>query len=117
MTRILLVIEDEPAIASLFRRRLGVHFEELHLVRTRSDAEAILERVTVTHVVCDFHLGPQEPPASARIGEWRARWPAIRYTAMLSGSQLVPLSGIPGIDEVFLKPAGFESLVERLSQR
>ncbi|MGI5860998.1 MAG: response regulator [Myxococcales bacterium] len=113
MVRILLVVEDEPSVAALFKMHLKGHFDSVFAAGCEVEAEAVLEREAVTHLVSDYHLGRDHPVGTTLVARWRSRWPAIRYTAILSGSDLSSQSR-PGVDELFLKPAGFDLLVERL---
>ncbi|HCF62431.1 MAG TPA: hypothetical protein DFS52_31125 [Myxococcales bacterium] len=113
MSRVLLVIEDEPSVGALFGLHLKGHFDAVFAVGCEAEAEAVLASQAVTHLVSDYHLGREHPLGTTLVARWRGRWPAIRYAAILSGEDLSAHSR-PGVDEMFLKPAGFEVLVERL---
>jgi len=115
MRRVLLVLDDEDDIAELFRRFLKKAFDEIHLARNSSEAEAVLERAEVTHLVSDFWIGPGEPIGSSLIARWRQRWPAIRFAALFTGGTREKLGpAIEGVDALFIKPNGFDDLIDRL---
>ncbi|MGC4117136.1 MAG: hypothetical protein QM765_21765 [Myxococcales bacterium] len=115
MSRVALLVDDEPDITTLFRRVLKRTFDEVHVALSAQEAAEVLERSTVTHVVTDYFLGADEPQGTALVARWRADHPSIRFTAVFSG-RVSPkeIAGLPGIDAVYAKPDGFEDLVARL---
>jgi DNA-binding NtrC family response regulator len=114
--RVLLVVDDEIEIGKLFERIFGARFDEIHVCSRVEDAEAVLAHHPVTHVVSDNYLGPGQPLGEDVLPEWRRSHPSIRFTAIFTGSSVPARMEIPGVDEVYYKPTGFEALVERLAQ-
>ena len=116
MSRVVLLIDDEPDITTLFRRVLKRSFDEVHVALSGKEAAEILQRNTVTHVVTDFFLGADEPQGTVLVAQWRALYPSIRFAAVFTGRvSTKEIDGLPGIDAVFAKPGGFEELISVLS--
>ena len=115
MIRILLVVDDEPDITTLIRRLLKRSFDEIHVAASGAEASEVLARSPVTHLVTDFFLGVREPQGSTLVAEWRAAHPSIRFAAVFTGRvSTKDIAGLPGIDAVYAKPAGFEHLLDEL---
>jgi DNA-binding NtrC family response regulator len=110
MSRILLLIDDEPDIMSLFRRVLRRSFDEIGV-----EARQVLEQKPVTHVVSDFFLGADEAKGTTLLAGWRTQYPSLRFAAIFTGRGAAEeIDGQPGVDAVYSKPTGFEDLVQRL---
>jgi len=112
--RILLIVDDEPDLAPMFRRFLRKSFDEIHDALDATQAEHLLEK-PVTHLVVDAAL----PEASGveLVARWRQLAPTVRFAAMFSGSTDLRGASIPGVDEVYVKPDGFEALLAELKKR
>lgn len=116
MTRVLLLVDDEPDITTLFRRVLKRTFDQVYVAFSGAEASEILEHTPVTHVVSDVMLGAKDPKGTELIARWRGAYPGIRFAAVFTGRASVKeVSGLPGIDAAFAKPAGFEALVAQLN--
>jgi len=116
-SRVLLVVGDEPAIASLLTRSLGDDFDGIHVAGRASDAESILSSHTVTHIVCDLYLGRDEPLGDELIRRWKRRWPTIRYAALFTGSTFEKDHSYEKVDNIFMKPRGYDDLIGLLRRR
>ncbi len=117
MSRILLLIDDEPDIMSLFRRVLRRSFDEIVFAGNGSEAARVLDQKQVTHVVSDFFLGADESKGTTLLARWRTQYPSVRFAAIFTGRGAAEeIDGQPGVDAVFSKPTGFEDLVQRLQQ-
>jgi DNA-binding NtrC family response regulator len=116
-SRVLLVVDDEPAIVSLLRRSLGYDFDRIHVAGRASDAESILAEHTVTHLVCDLYLGNDEPLGDELIRRWKRRWPTIRYAALFTGSTYEKGLTYEKVDNIFMKPRGYDDLIGLLRRR
>ena len=115
MSRILLLVDDEPDIMSLFRRVLRRSFDEIVFAENGAEARQALDQKQVTHVVSDFFLGADEPKGTTLLAGWRAQYPSLRFAAIFTGrGASEEIDGQPGVDAVFSKPTGFEDLVQRL---
>jgi DNA-binding NtrC family response regulator len=113
--RILLIVDDDEEIGLLFEVFLRACFAGIHLAKSSAEAEAILGAKRVTHVVSDFSIGENEPLGPALLSRWRSQYPSIQYAAIFTGAADRTAEGrAPGVDEVFVKPAGFERLLSRL---
>lgn len=114
MSRVLLVIDDEPEFGSMMQRALRRHFDDIHVALDSAQAIALLENEPVTHVVCDLYLGDGQPLGHELLRGWRERKPSIRYMALFSGSSIAtPVVG-EGLDGVFKKPSGLRGLFDAL---
>lgn len=114
MERRLLVLDDEKEIGRLFERYFRSRFDEVHVCQTVADALAVLQSTQITHVVVDHYLGPDEPLGSDVLTRWREQFPHIRYAALFTGSQVSGPTSLPGVDDVFYKPTGFQDLVHKV---
>ncbi|HEY3448100.1 MAG TPA: response regulator [Myxococcales bacterium] len=114
MTRILLLVDDEPRITDLLRLVLKRSFDEVHTATSGEAASEILDEHPVTHVVADYVLGADEPNGATLLAAWRRIHPSIRFAAILTGRcSIEDLVGRPGIDAAFEKPAADE-VIQRL---
>lgn len=116
MSRVVLLVDDEPDITTLFKRVLKRSFDEVHVALSGAEAAEILASKPVTHVVTDFFLGVNEPQGTTLVAQWRAQYPNIRFAAVFTGRvSTKELAGQPGIDAAFAKPGGFEDLIALLN--
>jgi DNA-binding response OmpR family regulator len=114
--RVLLIVDDYEDMEPLFRRFLRKAFDEVLFARDLDQADALLATHPVTHLVVDYHLGPGGAGGCDIVASWRARVPTIGFAALFSGTrfdQALPA----GIDAAFVKPNGFEGLIDRLCAR
>lgn len=112
--RILLVVDDEADVGRLLQLALKKHFAAIHLASSADGAERVLRTTQVTHVVCDHHLGGRERSGATLLRGWRSSCPSIRYAALFSGSTSEEFESAVWIEDVFVKPRGFMSLMQRL---
>ncbi|MGI5865851.1 MAG: hypothetical protein ACOX6T_27865 [Myxococcales bacterium] len=117
--RILLIVDDEPELEPLFRRFLRRDFDEIHFAGDAAAAEAVLSSVPVTHLVIDNALGRGSSPSGIDlIAGWRRAHPSIELAVLFTGAAPFSESARPPeIDEVYIKPTGFEPLLAYLRQR
>lgn len=109
----LLIVDDEPDLAPLFRRFLRRHFQEILEAGDARKAEAQLGSHPVTHLVVDATL-PGAEPGQALVQKWRAAVPSVRFAAVFSGSTALRGARFAGVDGVYIKPEGFDELIEVL---
>jgi len=108
--RTLLIVDDEPELAPMFRRFLKKHFSEILEARDAPAAVVCLQAKAVTHVVVDASL-PNGESGQTLAQRIRALAPSVRFVALFSGSTSLRGSSLPGVDRVFIKPEGFDELV------
>lgn len=103
-TRVLLLVDDEPAITELIAVALKRAFDHIYLATSREAADQILREHPVSHVLTDCYLGPDDADAATRIAAWRSAYPTIRCAAVLTGRTSPELHRSPAIDAIFMKP-------------
>ncbi len=111
--RILLVVDDEPELGAMFRRFLKRSFAEIHEAESAEKAAALLASTPVTHLIVDASL-PDCTSGETLATKWRGEHPGLRFVALFSGSASLRDAQIPGVDRVFIKPDGFDELVQAL---
>ncbi|MGC4120351.1 MAG: response regulator [Myxococcales bacterium] len=111
--RTLLIVDDEPDLAPMFRRFLKRHFTEIFEATGAIQAGEILASKPVTHLIVDASL-PDCESGQSMAQQWRSKYSSIRYVALFSGTSALRDAKLPGVDRVFIKPEGFDELVEVL---
>jgi hypothetical protein len=113
VSRVLLVVDDEPELAPMFHRFLKNDFETILDAISPSDADRALASYPVTHLVVDatFNDGIS---GSDWIEKWRLGFPSIRFAAVFTGMSERIRFVAPGVDGVFIKPEGFDDLLKAL---
>jgi DNA-binding NtrC family response regulator len=86
VNRVLLILDDDEEIGDLFRLFLRKSFAQVHVAQNSAEAERILRQATVTHVVCDLTIGPDEPVGSVFLARWRGKLPSIQFAAIFTGA-------------------------------
>jgi DNA-binding response OmpR family regulator len=115
LKRVLLVVDDDHDIAELFRVVMRKHFDEVLIAHNSGEAQRLVSQNEVTHLVCDLSIGPEEPLGSQLISRWRQARPSIGFAAVFTGAaDRSSVEPAPDIDGVYIKPSGFDALVERL---
>lgn len=114
--RSLLVVDDEPDLAPMFRRFLKRDFDEILEAESASQAESLLSSRPITHLVVDATL-PDCASGAELIERCRKAAPSVAFAALFSGSAAtMPSTAQPGVDGVFQKPDGFEDLLGALKK-
>lgn len=111
---VLLVVDDESTVCRVLRRMLSPLVDELLAAENVSDAEAILEARSVTHLLCDHLLGPHQPKGMDVAADWRERYPSITAAVILTGASMDELERSAGIDAVIPKTVDARQLAEAL---
>ncbi|HEY3446619.1 MAG TPA: response regulator [Myxococcales bacterium] len=111
--RTLLIVDDEPDLAPMFRRFLKRHFAEIFEATGAAQASEILAAKPMTHLIVDASL-PDCESGQSMAEQWRSQFPSIRYVALFSGSASLRDARLPGVDRVFIKPEGFDELIAAL---
>ncbi|MCC6522002.1 MAG: hybrid sensor histidine kinase/response regulator [Polyangiaceae bacterium] len=115
--RVLLVVDDAPAMARGIARCLRRSFDVVHVAHDLASAGRLLADPACppTHVVCDQHLGDGDELGAAAIARWRHAHPALVRAVLLTGSDTDGLHDLPGIDHVLSKPVDPALLRELLA--
>lgn len=116
-TNVLLVVDDDPIVARSVGRYLGRHFDAVYVVNDVVEAETLLARGNVTHIVCDHFLGEGSDRGLDVLPRWRIRFPGIGVAVLLSGSELKRLTMPDGIDAFVAKPPDPHELCRALKLR
>ena len=112
--RVLLIVDDDPRICRMITRRLESSFDGLHTANTPADAEHKLEKETITHVICDFHLGEGAPKGTDLIAKWRSQYPSIERVVLFTSTYLDDKVKPAGEDAIIHKTTDFNQLMEAL---
>jgi CheY-like chemotaxis protein len=115
--KILMVVDDTPAIGRALSRVLNRYFDEVHILTSAAEATALLGQKVVTHVICDHCLGEGDPLGLDLVPRWRREHPLIERAIILTGLDERTLIAGPEIDAVVSKLTGSEELVRLLNRR
>ncbi len=112
--RTLLIVDDQQDLEFLFRRFLRKQFDQIYFANSAAVADVLLEQNTITHLVIDARL-PDTFSGSECIAIWRSRYSSIRFAGLFTGMSEFQNATIPGVNQIFLKPDGFDALLDVLS--
>ncbi|HEY3452535.1 MAG TPA: response regulator [Myxococcales bacterium] len=116
MSRVLLLVDDEPDITKVLRRMLKRSFDAVFTATSGEAAAEILSQNSVTHVVADHDLGDEGPKGATLVSRWRQAHPSIRFAAIFTGRVSTrEIEGMPGINAAYAKPEA-DGLVQRLKE-
>jgi response regulator RpfG family c-di-GMP phosphodiesterase len=110
----LLIVDDQQDLELLFRRFLRKQFDHIYFANSAAVADALLGENTITHLVMDARL-PDTSSGNECIAVWRSKYSSIRFAGLFTGMSEFQNATIPGVDKIFLKPDGFDSLLNVLS--
>jgi ActR/RegA family two-component response regulator len=110
----LLIVDDDLAVCRALKRALGRHFDEVLLAHDPEMAERVLEACRITHLVCDFNLGPGIPLGIDLLPGWRRANPFIKRAVVFTGTDLTDHPISPLVDRVLNKADGPDRLLEAL---
>lgn len=112
--KVLLVVDDEPAMRRVLERLLGGSFDEVLTAADPAEAEIALGLNPVTHLVTDCNLGPNLPRGIDLVPSWRERCPTIERAVVFSGSDLSATTAPAAVDAVLHLSAEFDDLLAAL---
>jgi len=113
---VLLIVDDDQTILEALRTGLARHFAVIYTASTPPDAEAVLNRHPVTHLLCDNNLGAQWRWGIELIPEWRLRHTRIQVAVLHTGDVPDPTWTRAQVDKVVTKPAKFAEIVAGLRE-
>jgi len=108
---IALVVDDDPTVAGVAARVLGMLFDQVIVASTPAEAEILLGSHRVTHLLCDYDLGQSQPTGAELIPQWRAAYPYIAQAVLFSGSQAEEIDLPAEVDRLLGKPATMDELL------
>jgi CheY-like chemotaxis protein len=94
----LLIVDDEPQIRRMLARLLASKFDEIFTAGSGEEAEPILQRQAVTHLLVDYDLGPGSPCGEYLITTWRQKHPAIERALLITGKRMSHVRFPPEVD-------------------
>lgn len=112
---ILLVIDDESAVCRALRRLLGPRVDQFITAETAEDALTVLETRSVTHVLCDFALGPGQPNGIDMARQWKTQFSSLKKVIVITGTNAADGECPEGIDRVIGKATDPDTLMEYLA--
>jgi CheY-like chemotaxis protein len=111
---ILLIVDDDPQVRRMLIRVLKHCFDMVITAAIPADADRILRKNRVSHIIADYDLGSQYPRGTTLITDWRQQYPLIRRVLLISGSQLLATELPPEVDVYLAKPVDPKILMEAL---
>jgi DNA-binding NtrC family response regulator len=112
--RVLLIIDGEATVRRAFARVLKLDFDEVHTASGPNEASSVLEKQSVTHLVCGRSFGPDIPLGMDLIPKWRKTYPNINRALILTRGDIPSLATVPQVDCILPKPVAPESLLRAL---
>ncbi len=112
--KILLIVDDENLILKMLVRTLTPRFNKVFTASSPSEAEALLNENSITHLVCDCNLGPDLPLGIDLIPSWREMCPSITRAVVYSGTNLPTRTVSNDIDMIVAKSEGPGKLLTAL---
>jgi len=83
-----LVVDSDQQACRMLSRVLGGVFEAVLTATTPEEAEAILKKAMITHLVCDHELGIEEHGGFEYAAQWRRTYPSIRRVVVIAGTDI-----------------------------
>lgn len=111
-SRVLLVVDDDRMVCKALARLLGRAFDVILTAESSKDAVSILKNSDVTHLICDYSLGRDEPLGVDLVPHWRTDHPSIQYAVIFTGNDIGSIPVPMGVDEVLPKSAAPSALIE-----
>jgi DNA-binding NarL/FixJ family response regulator len=111
---IVLVVDDQPLVSRSLSRMLKRYFDEILIASTATEADQLLERHSVTHLISDCYLGDGLPLGVDLVPGWRRRCPTITKAVVFSGTDLRGHEIPPEVDQVVQKGIDRDELLEAL---
>ena len=118
--RTLLIVDDDRSVCRALTRLLGRSFDEVLSAGSSGDAASILQKSRVTHLICDYCLGRDEPLGVELVPGWRADHPSIQCAVIFTGNDIGSIRIPIGVDAVLPKsaePSDLMAIFERSSHK
>ncbi|MCP4602812.1 MAG: response regulator [Proteobacteria bacterium] len=112
--KVALIVDDEKIACSALSFFLKRHFDEVLMANDPADAEALLNKCRVTHLICDHWLGAKKPMGIDLVSKWRKQYPSINCAVILTGADVSSLCTDASVDKVLSKAAPPELLLSSL---
>jgi len=116
--RILLIVDDMPAICQTLCRYMRPAFDEVMVACTPGQAEDLLDdpKAPPTHLLIDQFLGADGTLGADLVEVWRRRYPHLRVAVVLTGDDSITVCSGCGVDLIVRKPPDIRALREYLEQ-
>lgn len=112
--RVVLIVDDESSVLRAVGRMLAKYADEILTASGHTEAEAILESRSVTHILCDHWFGRGLPLGLDLAAKWKTLYPKLEKVVVLTGVDIDALSPSPLIDAVLPKTTDPEKLASTL---
>jgi DNA-binding NtrC family response regulator len=109
----LLIVEDMPDVARSYVLVFKRFAADVITASSPREAEQVMGSATEPlMLLCDNWLGEGVPTGMELVPRWRKSFPALVKTALVTGSNVGSVGGVPGIDAVFEKPPDIAALAK-----
>ncbi len=115
-SRIILVVEDDEQVLEMLSKKLGTEGDVVLTAESPAQAEYLLKRYPVSHLVCDRQLGKHLPPGERLILDWRERYPSIHRALLVTGTAIAQSRDFSGVDCVLPKPVQLQMIRAELEE-
>ena len=113
--RVLLAVDDSQSMPRMYARILMAEFDEVLTANTPKEAEQLLRSNEVTHIICDYDLGKDEPTGVGLLSKWRIAYPTIVRAILITGTDLSLIDKTPPeIDSLIIKPIDPKNLKDEI---
>ena len=114
---VLVIDPDEffrKGVEKLIKRRNV--FNEVFSANTIEEAERILETHDITHLVCDYNVGPTVPNGTYLIQQLRNKYPSISRALIFTTHNLDATNRPHGVDRIISKNRSVSELIADLTE-
>jgi DNA-binding NarL/FixJ family response regulator len=82
---------------------MGRNFDLVLTAENSYKAVTLLNSMNVTHLICDYWLGHNEPQGLELISVWRKKYPTIRRAILYTGTDLSDITLPLSVDRILSK--------------
>ena len=111
----ILLVDDNEQVLKTLSRVLDKYFDNILVAPNSVHAKWLLSNTNVSHVVCDYNLGHDDPDGFNLVSSWRQQYKQIKKSKIYSGSSGLENSSPKHVDAVVDKSADVSVLLKALN--